>query len=582
MTFPDTQRLWCGLFGFVFWSVIFGLAYTQATLYFSNQNQYFLHGLAQAGVGYLSDDWLANTVDPTPVFSRVVAWTASYLHEGFFYLYYLLLLGIYFWSLLGLFNFLTNDRASSTARMLFVTGLVAIHAAIFRWLSVVGLGTDYPWYFQAGVAGQYVLGSGLQPSVSGVFLLASITLFLRGKPFTAVALACLTVFFHPTYLLCAGFLIVAYVYAAACPQAGRRETNAEYGGRDVESTPQGADAARLFLASGPLPLAIGAFALLLVSPVVIYSYVRFAPTTPEDFAQAQYLLVHFRIPHHALPSRWFDLHAALQILWILTSFWLVRGTRLLPILRLVFLLSLGVTLVQMATGFNTLALLFPWRASAILVPMATTIFLTRCTVPVGNWIDPWPARRQLAQLACVGLLAVVVAGGITMMACGLSRQPNPVELPLLDYVRANKRRGDVYLFPVNIPDLASGSAGNEPRDFAEPPHHEVRQRIPTSFQRFRLYTGAPIYVDFKAIPYKDTEVLEWYERLKWAQQLFDQQAWTRLTDPERTRGKEITHIITKNDCDLAGLGLKKLHEDENYRLWQVPLQADRTNSYQDK
>ena len=34
-------------------AVVFALAHTQAPLYWSNQNQYFLHGLAQGGLGDL-------------------------------------------------------------------------------------------------------------------------------------------------------------------------------------------------------------------------------------------------------------------------------------------------------------------------------------------------------------------------------------------------------------------------------------------------------------------------------------------------------------------------------------------------
>src|SRR5205823_14298714 len=45
-------------------AVAFAAAYGQAPLYYSNQNQYFLHGLAAAGEGYLSEDWLARTLDP--------------------------------------------------------------------------------------------------------------------------------------------------------------------------------------------------------------------------------------------------------------------------------------------------------------------------------------------------------------------------------------------------------------------------------------------------------------------------------------------------------------------------------------
>ena len=40
-------------------AIAFNLAYTQSPLFTSNQNQYFLHGMALAGYGNLDEDWLA-------------------------------------------------------------------------------------------------------------------------------------------------------------------------------------------------------------------------------------------------------------------------------------------------------------------------------------------------------------------------------------------------------------------------------------------------------------------------------------------------------------------------------------------
>lgn len=39
------------IFVVLLWGIVFALAYAQSPLYTSNQNQYFLHGLAQAGYG---------------------------------------------------------------------------------------------------------------------------------------------------------------------------------------------------------------------------------------------------------------------------------------------------------------------------------------------------------------------------------------------------------------------------------------------------------------------------------------------------------------------------------------------------
>src|SRR5947209_15946407 len=112
---------------------LFAAAYGQAPLYYSNQNQYFLHGLAAAGQGDLDEDWLANTRDPTPAFSALVALTARHLHPWAFHLYYALLLGIYATAMLGLFAFVAGGPVAARRWLAFVALFVAVHSALARW-----------------------------------------------------------------------------------------------------------------------------------------------------------------------------------------------------------------------------------------------------------------------------------------------------------------------------------------------------------------------------------------------------------------------------------------------------------------
>ena len=44
-------------------------------------------------------------------------------------------------------------------------------------------------------------------------------------------------------------------------------------------------------------------------------------------------------------------------------------------------------------------------------------------------------------------------------------------------------------------------------------------------QRFRLWTEAPIYIDFKAPPYAADEVFEWKRRLKECEKWYAQRDW---------------------------------------------------------
>ncbi len=537
----------------MFWSILFGVAYTQAPLYYSNQNQYFLHGLAQAGLGNLDQDWLANTQDPTPVFSAIVAFTyrqsidvpvLRHIHEYLFYVYYILILGLYFHSLLGIARFCEPSlNEKPLARLGFITLFVAIHAGLLRLASASLLGIDYPWYFQAGVAGQYVLGFGLQPSVFGVFLLASINAFLRNRPWLAATLACLAAILHGTYLLGAAMLILAYQILLAKNKQVKKA------------------------------LLLGLWALALVLPVVIYNVVAFAPTSAEVFAEAQRILAHFRLPHHAEVARWLDGIALAQVAWIVWSIYLIRGSKLATIMIVVLTLSLLLTLIQVATDNDMLALLFPWRTSAVLMPLATSIILARL---VGVWArrtgtESYPTFFRLVYWTTLG---VFFAGGLTVSFFGLGYRSNPDEIRLLEFVRSRQNLLVPMfecLLPVDLPKLDSGNKGAGSTNFTSAPRAgKSGHLIAIDLQRFRIVTGKPVYVDFKSIPYKDSNVMEWHRRILLVHKLYTDNKWNDRQTLTELHASGVTHVVTTGGKEISGSHWEKEFEDPNnpnYRIY---------------
>lgn len=463
-----------------------------------------------------------------------------------FYAYYILILGLYFHSLLGIARFCEpalNEKP--LARLAFVTLFIAIHAGILRLASATLFGVDYPWYFQAGVAGQYLLGFGLQPSVCGVFLLASIHAFLRDRPWLAATLACLAATLHSTYLLAAAMLMLAYQIILL------RDKNIKKA------------------------LLLGPFALALVAPVVIYNLISFAPTSAGGFAEAQWILAHFRIPHHAEVARWLDGIALAQVVWIVAGVFLVRRTKLSMIMIVVFVLSLLLTLLQFTTDIDTLALLFPWRTSALLVPLATTIVLAKLIAVLANrtGLESYP---MIGRAVCWTVLGAVFAGGLAISYFGLGYRTNHDELPLLEFVRAERSvrlRGEgKVLVPVEWPKLDTGKRGAASTNFTPAPRAgKSGHLIAIDLQRFRLDTGAPIYVDFKSIPYKDTDVLEWHRRLRWAHDVYTNHRWNEKETQEKLSKAGIRFVVTKGKEEIFGLEWHRVFQDDldnpNYKVY---------------
>jgi hypothetical protein len=518
--------------------ILFCMAYSQAPLYYSNQNQYFLHGFTKAKLGYLEKDWLGNTTDPTPLFSGLVCLSITWVHENIFYLYYAMLQGVFLSCAWIIYHRKNNNKTFEIGHYaLFSAIFILINSAALRWLSYRLFDQDYPWFLQAGVAGQYILGAMFQPSNFGVFLLLGLSLFMVEKHISATVFTCLAGILHTTYLLGGAFIILGF---------------------------------QLYLVlDGKIKKAIliGILALLLVMPSVFYAAGNFQPSSSEGFKEAQEFLVKFRLPHHCLPQLWLDWVACLQILWIMLSLFLLRKQKALTVILVPFLLGALLTILQVVTQSNTLALLFPWRISSVLVPLATMIILSELLA----YCNPFISRlKPFVPSVVLSIILALLGIAIPVFKAGFVIKEN--ENGILAHIKTNKTIDDLYLLPVNVPNLASTTRGSLSSDFKPIGKKTTDTRIvPIDMQRFRLYAQAPLYIDFKAIPYKDADVLDWHRRLllaqNWQKRLLDNKSPELLL--EELRAQKINHIVTNANVDLDQTELELKFTDDHFKLWKI-------------
>lgn len=510
--------------------MLFALAHTKPGGFYSNQNQYYLHGLANAGYGDLSSDWLANTSDPTPLFSWAVA--IAYRLAGGLALqvaFALLLIG-YFLSCWFLATGLPSFPQSTGGRWAFAAALIAVHSAILRYGSVAAFGTDYPWYFQAGLANQYVLGPGLQPSAFGVLLLTAVAAFAHGRPRLAAGCVAMACTLHSTYLLPGALLVLGMLGA--------------------------------LLRRGQVRLAVhtAAVAFVGVLPVLAYTGYEFAPSSAESFAESQRIIAWIRIPHHADVNRWLDIVAGLQLVWIAFGLGLLRKTSVGEMLAIAAAGGLVLSLVQVATGNPTLALAFPWRISAVLVP-ATTVAALVLVARVAERVLP---SNALAILGGTTILGCLIGAGFVYRD-GLGYRQTAAEAELIRTVAELRSPGEVYLLPTNFPK-PSTARGTGSLTFA-PVATSDRPAI-FELQRFRLGSGAACYVDFKSIPYRDVEVLEWHRRVTNAERWYAMPNWDSATIAE-LRDAGITHAIVPAGVAIASPHLDPVANTGAYRVFRV-------------
>lgn len=506
---------------FIFWTLIFAVAYAQSPLYTSNQNQYFLHGLANTGFGVLQTDWLANTLDPTPVFSLIISLTYRYLRvEAIFYVYYAILMGIYLFSLLGIISELFHTSNSKTGHranrsILTIALLVAVHSAALRFTFSRTLGVNWTYVLEDGFAHQRMLGPVFQPSTFGVLLVLSIYLFLRRKPYLAVLAATLAATIHPTYLIGSAILTSTYMLTTWIEE------------REI------------------LPaLALGGMALLSISPILLYVINVFGGTVPEAVERSREILVTFRIPHHAVVGQWFDATAVVKIVIITAAIYVVRKSRLFLILLTSFLTIAALTIARVLLDSNTLALLFPWRLSILILPLSTTILLASV---VSKFLDSKRFQSDMYQKAIYAfsltlIFLAVLIGGIRFKL-DLARKASIPERSMFDYVYAQKTPGDTYLIPVKMVD-------------------------------FRLATGAPIYIDFNSIPYKETDVLEWYRRERLADRFYKNEDCD-LLESIATEA-QVTHVVLKaENFDMECPSLEEKYHDNLFGVYSLDTHGSR-------
>lgn len=555
------------------YAVLFAVAHTQSPLYYSNQNQYFLKGVAAGSDTPLAHDWLVNTADPVPVFSKCVELCVRYVGEWPFQAAFFVALIGYF---LAAWRLVEKPMPlSPVGGVVFAFAFTAIHAGLLRWLSTTLFGEDYLWFFQSGLANQYLLGPGLQPSVVGVLLLWSVAEYANKRPVLAAALAASATLIHSTYLMSAAMLVGGFVLHL------------------------------LVLRQWKAAFLSALVSVLLVLPTIVYTLLVFGSADADTFRESQRILAEVRIPHHCRPARWFDWAAGMQVVWMLLGLVLLRKTRLFVPLAVVSGLVLIGTLAVIATENPTLSLLFPWRVTAVLIPVSTAVVLGWLTsrnltprpplhlwrggVQSTNVPDRIPSHPRMSgentsndsalntpspfmergtggevhSIAFIALLILFAFGSaVTVYVLRLGYREPESESQLLDHIAATRTDADLYLIPSRFPGPPK-SSGVYSKTFTPP------QPAFSDLARFRLATRARLFVDFKAIPYKDADVIEWHRRVSRCERWYSEIDWDYSGVVDDLAAEGITHVIVPADKYVVSSRLVLELETPRYNLYRV-------------
>lgn len=471
---------------FLLVTVVFGVAYSQFSLFFLAQNEYFFYGLARAGYGFIKDDWLAQSADSWPLFSMLIQATYQYLDLRLVYVYYVVVLGIYAYALLGIASTLFGIDKTRPRYLVALVLLTALHAPIAAFVSRRLFGFPLTRELIGGVASQRILWEMFQPGAFGALMLLSIHLFLRGRWVAAAVLPPLAAAFNPTYTLAAGVLTLSYLIIIVRRGEGVRK------------------------AAG-----VGLVSFVAILPVLIHGYLAFRPTDQQLWAEARRILVHFRLARHALPSTWLGFAVYLKVAVVVAGIFALRRTPVAWVLGIGLIVGAGGTLLQMATGNTALALLYPWRMSVLVVPLASSLLLLWGGQALVESIERRAPTRVplLASLAAALSVALIIAGIGTTVLRFRQRIEGDETVGLLRYVETHRAAKQTYLVPV-------------------------------VWRNFRMFAGVPVFVDYRFVPYNDTAVVEWYRRVNLANEFYRTGAEIRCQKGRELVSKYgVTHVV---------------------------------------
>lgn len=450
-------------------ALAFALSYAQYALFYHTQNQYFFYGLVKVGYGLLRADWFAQTPDPWPAFSGLVEFTYRFLSLRAVYLYFLVLVGLYAFAMIGIVSQVLPIHRTRATFLLFVTLMTVAHSPLFGYAARIALGlplVSSPHHFNVGrilllegIGEKRILGDMLNPGTFGVFLLLSISLFMRGRPVWAIVASTVASVWQPSYVLYSGILTLTYM------------------GLMVRRT------RRLAPAVG-----LGALALVLILPLVAYSYVVFRPTDAAVWREAQTIL--WRVAYYppSVPALWLGASVYAKIALVIAALYVVRKTEFFWILLVSFVTTAALTILQAVRYSHTLAALLPWRISAFVVPLATLVLLGYAVCALVARLEVNPAAGQRLVAACVVALVGLSLAGVLETRSRFAMEARQAA-GVMRHVRATRAPGQTYLIPPN-------------------------------WRSFRLYTGAPAFTEQSVIPYNDVAVMEWYRRLQLAQAFY--------------------------------------------------------------
>ena len=418
-------------------SILFAITIQQFP-FFKGNSLHLLHAIKEFDTNKLQNDWIANQTNHLPVF--------VYINNIFLQFFSVKILHLIHFSLLVICSLFIFLICRNEFQNLNKTSL------LFLWFSMFML-IYHEHSFFGGLAGQDIINEGYQPASFGVLFYCGIYLFLIRKYFFAILLICISASFHPSYVLHSGLLAFGFCFYLLLV-------------REFKSL------LRLII-----------YYIILILPITLYIILNFLLLDKELIQIGQNILVE-RIPHHALIENWFSSKDFFSILiYLISLLTIYKNKKIFVPLTIFGFSSILLSIFQILTESNTLALAFPWRASVFLMPISSMIIISFL-------LNKFLLNKNNMNLFSVSFFIIVF---------------------LFFFGKNHFIENDNQKF---YSKLELVKEINKNYDNIE------RILIPVKISYIRMNTGLPIFIDWKHHAFKYDEIIIWKKRMDLAQKFY--------------------------------------------------------------
>src|SRR5262249_16651134 len=232
------------------------------------------------------------------------------------------------------------------------------------------------------------------------------------------------------------------------------------------------------------------------------------PTTSDLADRASRILAREKIPFHAIPMDWMSTRDMIKVVTIAIAGYIFRHENRRLSFVIVFSLICGIllTLIFAVVNDERLLLLFPWRVSAVLAPIAVVLIISAL---LNRLPHEWIQSRYTWYKAI--LFLSILAGLVEVMKI-YHKYPGFMPGYWIESAFGNGVYNMKIQDKLDRADVINWAKGQDSRDL---------YLVPLNFEQFRIKSGRPIFVDWKSHPFKDIEVIEWRRRIEVAKKAFE-------------------------------------------------------------